>query len=265
MKAWAATSLAVACLVLVAGCSDGTTPRSASPSVASASTEPPRSTPTPTPAAAATVDQLLGRCPSPDELAAVYSTTRMIFTSDPSAGRLVCTVAEGSGDLSLLQERAYQAVLLLAWLRFDAPLPWTDKPLDAWFAAAIHGVDFRGDTDYSFCCEAGGVIVIQTRNLIVLTPTDKPLEIWRAVEGLAALFVHEARHNEGYPHTCANGGDSTIEELGSWGVVYYLQLWVATHTDDAAVPEDYKLWMARDAERIRMIRICSLQSPAPAP
>src|SRR6266571_7636962 len=190
------------------------------------------------------------------------SSTALTFTSDPSAGQLVCTQALGSRDLTLLQERSYQAILLFSWIRFDAPLPWTDKPLDAWFASAIHGIDFRADTEYSYCCEAGGVIVIQTNNLIVLMPT---YDAWNAVSGFAALFIHEARHNEGYSHTCAGGNDSTIEELGAWSVVYYFFLWLATHTDAAALPGLDQLEAGHAAARTRASRFCSLLSPSPTP
>lgn len=228
--------------------------------------------PSPTPAASAfpsapsastppisTIEQDLGRCPSAPELASVDSSVSMTFTSDPSAGQLVCTTAEGSRDLTLLQERAYQAVLMFTWIRFDAPLPWTSQSLDAWFARAIHGVDFRSDTQYSYCCEAGGVIVIQTNNLAVLSVGS--VRSWASIRSLAALFVHEARHNEGYGHTCGTK-DNTVVELGSWGVQYYFQLWLGTHSYPSVASEKFRLMARQDAQSIQETEFCS---PTPSP
>jgi hypothetical protein len=214
-----------------------------------------------------TIDQLLGRCPTAAELASVDSSVSMTFTSDPSAGKLVCTAAKGSRDMTLLQERAYQAVLMFTWIRFDAPLPWTKLTLDAWFAHAIHGVAFRSDNQYSYCCLAGGVIAIQSKNLAVLTAS---IGLWDSVRWLASLFIHEARHNEGYVHTCTTGdragvNDNTIAELGAWGVQYYFNLWLGTHSDAAVVPQNDRSWARREAESMPARFFCNQPTLTPSP
>jgi hypothetical protein len=213
-----------------------------------------------------TIEQLLGRCPTPGELASVDSSVSMTFTSDPSAGVLVCTAAQGSRDLTLLQERAYQAVLMFTWIRFDAPLPWTDLTLDKWFAHAVHGVNFGNDSANSYCCLPGGVIAIQSKNLAVLSTSIVP---WESVRWLAALFIHEARHNEGYGHTCTTGdragqNDNTIAELGAWGVQYYFILWLGTHSDPAVVPENLRLDARKDAATYPSRFFCK-ESATPSP
>jgi len=255
---------------------------SCSQSNPAAATSNPRLTPAATPsptatARTATIEQLLDRCPLPAELALVDSSLSMRFTSDPTAGQLVCTAAQGSRDLTRLQERAYQTVLMFTWIRFDAPLPWTSLPLDAWFAQAIHGVDFRNDGPYSYCCEPGGVIVVETPNLSVLSPTyfyDPDLKTFRydvsgAVRGLASLFIHEARHNQGYLHTCTSGAragqnDNTIAELGAWGVEYYFLLWLGTHSDPAVAPEKFRSAARRDADVMPATFFCN-PPPSPTP
>ncbi len=40
------------------------------------------------------------------------------------------------------------------------------------------------------------------------------------VQGLMVLMVHEARHGEGYAHTCGVI-DQTIAEMSAYGVQYY--------------------------------------------
>ena len=221
--------------------------------------------PSPTPTGP-TIEDLFGRCPTPAELASVDSLVSMKFTSDPSAGTLVCTAAQGSRDLTLLKKRAYQAVLMFTWIRFDAPLPWTRLTLDAWFAHAIHGVDFRADYQYSYCCLTGGIIAVQSKGLAVLTKSIAP---WDSVRWLASLFIHEARHNEGYVHTCTTGdragqNDNTIAELGAWGVQYYFNLWLGTHSDPALVPESDRKWAHHEADSMVSTFFCN-QPPLPTP
>jgi hypothetical protein len=55
------------------------------------------------------------------------------FDVDPTPGTLVCHAVDGSADLTRLQERAYQALILIKHLEFDRPLPWTSKSLWEWF------------------------------------------------------------------------------------------------------------------------------------
>jgi hypothetical protein len=220
---------------------------------------------TPSATQTSTVEQDLGRCPSAAELASVDSSLGLTFASDPSAGRLVCSPAQGSRDLTLLQERSYQAILMFTWISFDAPLPWTNQTLDAWFAHAIKGIAFRDDGKYSYCCAPGGVIVIQTNNLYVLSARFN--EVFAAVSSLAALFIHEARHNEGYLHTCSTGAragqnDNTIAELGAWGVEYYFLLWLGTHPNPGLLSDDMRLASTRDAESMKTSFFCQ-QSPSP--
>lgn len=272
-----ALPLTVALLIVVCACSAaGTSQASLSPTASSGlsgsqpspitpSTSPPTTATSPPPlVTSSTVEQLLARCPFPDELAAVDASVSMTFTTDPSAGRLVCTAAQGSRDLTNLQERAYQAILIFTWIRFDTPVPWTDLTLDAWFAHAIHGIDFRGDAQNSYCCEPGGVIVIQTNNLYVLTRTDDPHQTWDATRGLASVFVHEARHNEGFGHTCGTK-DNTIAELGAWGVEYYFLLWLGTHSDPSIVPDLYRSAASLDAQQMLSAFFCNPPSPSPTP
>jgi len=252
----------LAASTLLAACGAEPPAARVTPSPVSTATQPP----TPTPAVA-TIVQLLDRCPTSAELASVNASLSMTFTSDPTAGQLVCTAAEGSRDLTLLQERAYQAVLMFTWIRFDAPLPWTDLTLDQWFAKAIHGVAFANDYQDSYCCLPGAVIAIQSKNLAVLSTTLAP---WDSVRWLAALYVHEARHNEGYTHTCTTGdragvNDNTIAELGAWGVEYYFTLWLGTHSDPRVVPEELRPAVRAEATSFVPRFFCKEPATSPTP
>jgi len=212
------------------------------------------------PESVVTFEELMGSCPSAEEIRAFNSALSILFESDPSAGTLVCRAADGSADLTLLQERTYQALRLMKQLSFDAPLPWTARSLYDWFVGAIRGIRFRGDIENSSCCDSGGRILIQTRNLAVLQFPDRPE--W--LDGLASLFAHEARHNEPEDpgHTCGPF-DRAISELGAIGVQYYLGEWVAFRSGSFLFPRGgprgpafYHEWPWRGALDTLSVRIC---------
>ncbi|HLB64839.1 MAG TPA: hypothetical protein VJJ46_08340 [Anaerolineales bacterium] len=245
------------------------------PAIATARTPRPPSSPIPTAepsvgALAETVDAFLARCPTAEEIASVDADLVLTFEQDPTAGALSCQAEDGSADLTLLQQRGYQAVVLLRLIPFDAPLPWTNLELYAWFTSTVNGIRFRGDIEISSCCDSGGVMSIQTRNLAALTTDD-----WIDPAGaagmadLVVLFVHEARHNEGYSHTCGPD-DNTMGEMGAWAVQAYLWDWLADHADPAFLTPDegpanrYRelaRWAAYD---IRGSRFCQ-EPPPPSP
>lgn len=215
-------------------------------------------------AATTTVDDVLASCPPAAEIAAIDADISLSFESDPTAGTLVCTAAAGSANLTRLQERTYQAMRVMRATTFALPLPWTSQTPWQWFVGAIDAVRLRGDIDVSFCCDPANTVDIQTRNLSALVTTR-----WvdpasgTGLESLPALFVHEARHNEGKPHTCG-GNDQTVSELGAWGVQYYLYLWYGLFSGsflDAPAPNAsaYRDAALASAEQTRG-RICTLPS-----
>lgn len=182
----------------------------------------------------ATVDECLSACPTAAEVAAVDARIDLVFEADPSAGEgLVCTAAEGSADLTKVQKKAYQALLMFDRLRFDAPLPFTQNTLDVWLyqETGVQGIRFRDDIAFSSCCDPPNYL-----NLIVGPLNETFTERWinpqagAGLKGTVLLVVHEARHNQGLPHTCGTN-DNTLDELGSWSAQYHLGNWLAYHSD----------------------------------
>ncbi len=83
-------------------------------------------------------------------------------------------------------------------------------------------------------------------------PTD-----FRAVGTLMVLFVHEARHNNGLPHSCADRvKDKTIAELGAWGVQYHLDGLLANHADPAFIPASARIGFMQDAQQVCSTEFC---------
>ncbi len=208
-----------------------TAPTLPAPEIA-ATTQAPPPAPTQTPAPP-NVQDLIDRCPSPQEIASVDADIRLSFEYDPTAGTLVCRAADGSTDLTRLQLRAYQVLLVMQRLQFDQPLPWTDKTLYAWFTSSIKGIRFRNDIQYSSCCNPANTVNLVTS--LEALETDRWLQAERtdvSIQSLMLLLIHEARHNNGYPHTCGTL-DRTISEMGAFGVQYWTYVWLAGHSDPA--------------------------------
>jgi hypothetical protein len=240
-----------------------------------------------------TLADFFKRCPSAEEIADVNSRLQLTFIGDPTAGTLVCTAAAGSADLTKLQMRAYQAIIIMKYLQFDQPLPWTSKQLYDWFTSAVNGVRFEYTQEYKDirCCLPGGIIWYYFDQYNVLRSQDAWASGLRGPEitdepgtgiswgpGLmeaTAGLIHEARHNEGpdyYPHYCPGGKqDETLAEMGSYGIQYYFFLWVANHSDRAFLtapgdyPNLYRTSAMYDAYMILRHGFCGDPTPTPGP
>lgn len=215
------------------------------------------------------VDTILAQCPTKREIARIDAEFDLSFEGgNPMPIVLACSPAGGSAYLTPLQKRAYNALLIMGRISFDAALPWAPGyTLEDWFANAIAGVRFRDDIDNSFCCDPAGVINIKTGWPL---PASQATDLWMNPEwnvGLAhlmILMVHEARHAEGPAHTCTwvDGvgwtDDNHIADLGAWGVQYYLETWLANHTSLAflAGPADDRTYY-QDRHRADTVQLMS--------
>ena len=225
---------------------------------------------------------IIAQCPTPAEVAASARDLMITFESDPTAGQIVCLAAQSSRDLTLLQAQVYRVLTVMRQLVFDAPLPWTSDSLYGWFVSSIRGIRIRGDRGTSFCCDPDGIINIQAQNLAALRyPSD-----FRYVGKLMVLFVHEARHNNGFSHTCfvnlgtgprpetrtsrnqeelagvvSGANDDTIDQLGAWGVQYYMDLFLGSHSDPAFITPVMQSSFMRDAQIICNTRFCQDDCP----
>jgi hypothetical protein len=205
-------------------------------------------------------DRLLAACPTREEIASVDADLRLSFEADPTTGEpLACRASDGSRDLSPLKKRVYNSLLLMRKTQFDQPLPWTKDPLYTWLTRAITGIRFRADIANSSCCSPSRVLNVAVSNL-VLNYTDRWMDpIARGgIVQFILLLGHEARHSEGHTHTCGTK-DQTLEELGAWGVQYYLSRWFAEHTDQSAFATDPVRpgqWLLKQAEFLRKTQFC---------
>lgn len=215
---------------LAGACTPNSAPRAPSPTATRVQTS---VSETPTGESLTTVDDLLARCPTAAQVAAIDADIDLIFANElwpgepthtPPAtaaehgpfGPLVCSAAEGSVDLDEVQAGAYRALLVMQYLESATTLPWTDQSLYEWFVGAVKGVQFNPSFEYSGCCEPDGVIVVSrwydldhwiTREpqYEVTEPFVDPrsdLENSQGMFPLIALLVYQARFNEIGGHSC---------------------------------------------------------------
>ena len=156
----------------------------------------------------------------------------------------MCSAANGSLDLTQIEERYYQALLQMKRLEFDEPLPWTTQSLYDWFVGTVDGVYMGADTSY--CCNPRRVINIVAWGVLDdLGHLTYPLE----------LLVHEARHIEAGGHKC-NGRDLTIQEMGASGVQYYLMEWIGLHGTSEWLSQYDRQYALNRAAQIRSGGFC---------
>ena len=189
--------------------------------------------PTPEPLHVPPVDRFLATCPTAAQVAAVNRDLRLDFEFDATAREpLACRSSERLSRPSPMKRRVYNTLRLMQQIEFDQPLPWTKAPLYRWLTTTIRGIRFRSDITNSFCCNPERVINLAPNTVVNDTDRwlDPALGAAIGLSGWMPLIVHEARHADGYPHTCGSK-NRTIEELGGWAAHYYLLRWLTEHTD----------------------------------
>jgi hypothetical protein len=200
-------------------------------------------------------------CPQPAELAQVDREIATFFRGDPTSGVLYCRGSEGSADLTYVQATVYDALLFLKGLHFDAPLPWTPKPLYDWLRGGVKEVVTEvSANDWRRAYLVGGAVHI------VYPPTIRPVEPLTLAALPFSLLVHEARHTDGLPsHNCGDLADQRVDDMRAYGVQYYLYKWIAEHSDASG---DVRQWADRMAWETRagpaFCAECQRQSDAAA-
>jgi len=95
------------------------------------------------------------------------------------------------------------------------PLPYVGEPAGVWVRRLINGIvldDTLPAGVRAQCCGADRLVRWSTAWLPDPSSHDD-------VRVAAALLLHEARHAEGYPHSCPDERrDRTVEEGGAWAV-----------------------------------------------
>lgn len=162
-------------------------------------------------------------CPSRAEIDAIDGEILIQVDSDPTTGRLSCREEDGSRDLTRAQRDVYWGLAFLRQVEFTRTLPWTNQPLYEWFRQQVRAVVIETGTMSTRYNKSGRAIHL------VYSRFD-PDPDWTAIRLPYEILVHEARHGDGPPHNCGNR-DSHISMMGSDGVVWYLNHWIANFSN----------------------------------
>ena len=199
-------------------------------------------------------------CPTPAEVEAIHHQIPIVVAADATAGTLACRAADGSVDLTPAVAAMVRGLMFMKRVRFDAPLPFTPKPLYDWVRDSIpNGIRLTASGNSHACVNCAGPIFINWQ--------PGPRSPGAEVIGAVSIITHETRHTNGLPHTCrnvsglGNTSDKTIAELGAFGADYYVREWIATHSDEHP---DTRENMRKSVRRFRRSFCCECpQQPGP--
>jgi hypothetical protein len=229
--------LAILAVLVLTGCGDGLLEPSGSDAG-----------PPPLPSGPNFLDLRLAGCPTADELASV-ADHKMIFDTSTNAGPLFCRESEGSRDLTYSQKRVYWALILMKELRFDAPLPWTDRPLYDWYRDTIDAVRINATEGTSHYFSPDRTVIMH-----VNAAASAELR-WPTIQQFIGLLVHEVRHADAGGHLCGTR-DNRVSDLGAYGAQNMFFTWIAEHSDPAVIPVEYRPYAAHTACVQRGLEFC---------
>jgi uncharacterized protein (TIGR03437 family) len=185
-------------------------------------------------AAVQQIEQFFDRCPTNDPAIGTLRADFDIRINGVSVTSFPCTEPYTGIPHSqfTLQTMALQALRIGYYMDQGRSnyLPWTPLRFYDWMKSKIGGIDIVTASSGSACCEMFG-----GRSYVIFggAPRDDlNITYLLTLDGVLAnlaLFGHESRHVDGFPHvSCcgiANGCDQTYDEknLTPYGIQYYLQ------------------------------------------
>jgi hypothetical protein len=111
-------------------------------------------------------------CPTRAEVDEIQRQVPVAVGSDVSAGVLACRERDGSVDLTVVENNMYQSLLFLRRMRFDRPLPWTNKPIFDWVRQTIPlGIVIESSGNSHSCLSCRGPIHVVYSSYRSLRPT----------------------------------------------------------------------------------------------
>lgn len=200
-----------------------------------------------------TVDDFIAVCPSAEEISAIDKDLTLTFEGeDPSAaGGFVCRASDGSKDLTRMQERVYQALRVFRTIKFDAPLPWTEKPVYDWLVSSVKGIRFNTTLFGGNCCGDDKIMEVGLGAKTIFGSNLWLTSNGSGIYDMMSTIIHEAQHsNSTVPHNACPGGDNkdkNVALLGAYAVQLYWWEWLAEHTDSWFAPTPASYDSVRDS------------------
>lgn len=229
------------------------------------------------PARALDIGPLLNTCPQRDP---VYSQIRSDFEirrNGVPVGDIPCSEPISQLPIDqytdeIIVEQGLRAVF---YTELDSTsLPWAPgMTLYKWMKSKMAGINISDTAANSSCCE-----ILDGKRFFTLNAQNDPNRDfdreWRGISGNIALYAHELRHLDNFPHvSCCgiqNGCDQTYDEtnLSPYGIQWWLNahwltgdLYVGFSCLDQTQINEIADWHLGEANRSRVNRFCDNKPP----
>ena len=179
------------------------------------------------------IESFLDKCPLNDPAYATIRADFEIRRNGDIVGEIDCSepvsnlpVSEYTNELIVLQ--GLRTIYYMDKGKTEY-LPWTDSTLYNWMKTKIDGINIDDNIAGGRCCST-----FDGKKFIdVAAQNESNREFdrsWRGLSGNIGLYVHEARHVDGFGHTSCcgitNGCDQTYDEanLSTYGTQWWLNM-----------------------------------------
>lgn len=182
-------------------------------------------------AAIPNIAKFLEQCPTNDPLYSQFRSDFRILRNGIPVGAIACTEPISAMPSAQISDEliVIQALRTSYYMDHGRPayLPWTSLPFYDWMKGKISGFNINDSATNNSCCNLfdGGFYV-------TLIKKDDQLKVfylnWVGISSGLALWGHEVRHRDGFPHDSAcgvtGGCDLTYDEanLSPYGIQYWL-------------------------------------------
>ena len=222
------------------------------------------------------IKAFLDQCPTDDP---IYDTLRsdiQLRRNGVLVGDIPCTAPVSQMPVSDYTDEliVVQALRTIYYMDRDQSghLSWTPGPMYEWLISKIGGIDIRDDS-LSFCCESfdGRTFISVAAQDAANRSFDKE---WQGISGNIALYGHETRHVDGFPHSSCcgipGGCDDTFDNSNpsAYAIQYLLNKYWLEGTIDVGIscqpPSDAQTiayWHYQAGEEFRS-RFCTNAPPS---
>jgi hypothetical protein len=225
-----AVTVALACCVLAVDCGGNAPSAPTRPSVTGTPAVP--TSPVPQPGGRIdSIAALLDSCPTSDS---AYETIRRdlhLRRNGQAIADVPCREPMSSLSITEYTDELIALQGFRVMYHMDAGLsghlPWATGTVYEWFASKVGGVNIDDGATFNSCCST----IAGRRHITLIRGDDFNRSADRSWEGLSqniSLYLHEARHIDGFPHvSCcglSNGCDQTYDErqLSPYGLSYWV-------------------------------------------
>jgi hypothetical protein len=213
------------------------------------------------------IGAFLDTCPSEEELSVLQVDFPILFEPAMRFWDPIFACTEPMSGMRVLSDQLaiYQALRVIRHMRLERPLPWTNLHPYEWLKSKIGAITVSYTAQFNHCCHT--VFPLEkpdgARAITLQKASDDLLRyrtVWRdpssgvGLGNLILLIFHEARHVD-LPHDCDGIYDSTLANMGAWGVQitlarYLAEGWIDIGLSRSELP--YLAWLADDLEASRI-------------